>query len=77
MNLSKPPPRPGTSFRLSRETKDLLARLAGHLGISRRSVIDAALRTYARQEGLLPPSPYPVRRDVDQEHAEEQHGSQV
>jgi hypothetical protein len=55
MNLTRPNRYPSSSYRLSPASKALLARVAAHLGISQRSVVDVALRVLARQEGLLSP----------------------
>ena len=47
----------GSSYRLSAEGRDLINRLAEHLGISQASVIEMAVRKLARAE--LPPDEQP------------------
>ena len=39
-------------IRLSQEAKDLIIRLAKHLGLSQTAVIELAVRRLAQQEGL-------------------------
>jgi predicted transcriptional regulator len=41
-----------TSMRLSQEAKDLLVKLATHLGISQTAVLELAIRQLAKQEHL-------------------------
>jgi hypothetical protein len=47
-----------SSYRLSPECRDLMNRLADHLGISQASVIEMAVRKLARAE--LPPDQQPT-----------------
>ena len=41
-----------TSFRLTHEAKQLLERLAHHLGISQSAAVELAIRRMAQQEGI-------------------------
>ena len=41
-----------TSLRISPEAKELLVKLAAHLGISQTAVIELAIRQLAKQEHL-------------------------
>ena len=43
-----------TSYTLSSETKDLVARLAAHHGLSMSSVVEMSLREHGRTLGIFP-----------------------
>jgi hypothetical protein len=43
------------SFRLTSVARDLLEALATRMGLSRKGVVETALRELARQESLYPP----------------------
>ncbi len=45
-----PKPRSGTSYRLSEDAQDLLARLATHLGVTKTGVLEMAIRKLAYAE---------------------------
>jgi predicted transcriptional regulator len=45
-----PKPRSGTSYRLSDDAQDLLAKLASRLGLTKTSVLEMAIRKLAQAE---------------------------
>lgn len=45
-------PKLGTSFRLSAESRNLLALLADHLGVSQAGVLEMLIRERARREKI-------------------------
>lgn len=45
-----PKPRGGTSYRLSTDAQDLLARLADRLGLTKTGVLEMAIRKLAHAE---------------------------
>lgn len=47
------PNRVRIGFNLSKEAKDLIERLAKHLGLSQTGVVEMAIRELARQKGIL------------------------
>lgn len=51
-NSAVPTKSPPTSVRLSAEGRGLLRRLSRALGVSQASVMELALRTLARREGV-------------------------
>jgi hypothetical protein len=58
MATSKPP----TSYRLSEQATECIARLAEHLGVSKTDVVEMAVRQLARKElGERLPGPAPKR----------------
>jgi hypothetical protein len=46
-----------TSIRLSEEAQRLIEQLSKHLGISQSAVLEQAIRTLARHEGIPTPAP--------------------
>lgn len=56
--------RPLTTFTLSEEARDLLDKLAGHLGLSRSATVEFLIRQAARREGVTLPERGRRRRRV-------------
>jgi hypothetical protein len=45
-------PKIPTSFRMSKTAYDLMQRLADHMGLGRGAVLELAIRTLAREQGV-------------------------
>ena len=48
------PKTPHTSYRLSEEAKDLLAKLSARFGLNRTAVLEMLIRLKATEPGVLP-----------------------